>query len=177
MHTLPYRQPSSTCRVSATRLTANTVQVFVFEPDDLAPSPERALIAGGIVSAVETAATSEVRWEAIGMAACKGYGTFLYELCARLLRRPLHATDDQSEDAKRFWSRRGQCFIESLSEHQFNVKYNFDLAKRVSHSLSKRQIERLRSHAVDVFCGARMGSPARLLRETTFLSTPSVSVP
>lgn len=166
METLRYKKPSPTCRMFASRMSANAVQVLLYEPNDLAPSPEWALVGAGIVAALIDPATDELRWEATGMAAVRGYGLFLYEICAKLVKHPLHATDDQSDDAKRFWAKQGQRFIEPLTDADFTKKYDFNTAERTSHTLSPRQIERMRSHAVDVFCGARMNCPSRLMRDS-----------
>jgi hypothetical protein len=160
----PLAQPSATLAFSVRKgVVPGVVEVYLYEPADI-DDTERSMVAGMMAS------FNGRRWEASGVAACPGYGPLIYDLTATVLQKRLHATQDQSEAAKRFWARQGKKHIEPLSPGRFENKYGVTPQELYGRGLelTPEDLRRMSDHLVSVFFGAKeaekAGNPLSLAR-------------
>ena len=141
------------------------LEVYLYDVNDL-DHPERAMVGGMMVALTG----KKPRWEASGVAACKGYGPLVYDLAASLLQQRVHATQDQSAAAKAFWAKQKHRYIDPLTPEQFRAKYGVTVRDLYAQGadLTPEELQRMSDELTTVFFAAReaeaAGKPVALAR-------------
>jgi hypothetical protein len=169
----PLQQPTPDMGLSVVSPEPGIVEFYLYDVTDLDRSPEEAMIGAAMVVAKPggTKKKPAPRWEATGMAAVRGFGPLLYDIAATGLKARLHATEDQSDAAKAFWTRQGQRYVDPLTPEAFEAKYGTTWQNLYAQGvdLTPDEALRMRDELIDIFYAARAaeaaGTPRRLRRE------------
>lgn len=161
----PLERPTDSIAFTAMAYSQELIELYIYDVNDLR-KPERALVAGAMLTRNE-----EGQWQAMGMAAVKGFGPLLYDLAAMILDATLYPTNDRTTAALSFWSKQPEPYIQPLSDREFEDKYGTSYGDLESRGveLTDTQLRAMRDLLTYTFWSARQsenqGLPIRLPRE------------